>query len=167
MSNLDWFLIFILVGFILSGVKGGFIYSFGSFLGVILGAFVAGRLYEPLSQIMGNGANWAQVVSFLAVFLIINQLVGLIFYIINKVFKIIMIIPFLGIINRLGGAIFGFIEGMLIMGIGFFFISRFELAESITQILGGSKLAPFLIKIGNVLTFLLPRIFQELQSVIA
>jgi len=166
MTNLDWILIFVIVGFIVSGIKGGFIYSFGSFLGIIFGAFVAGRLYEPISEVIGNGANWAAVLAFLAVFLIINQLVGLIFYIINKVFKIIMIIPFLGIINRIGGAIFGFIEGFLFFGIGFYFISRFELTDTVTQILGSSKLVPFFIKVGDALSLLLPKILHELQSVI-
>lgn len=166
MTNLDWFLIFILLGFIFSGLKGGFLYSFGSFLGIILGAFVAGRVSAPLAQAIADGATWVRVLSFLVIFLLVNQLVGLIFFIINKAFKIIMIIPFLGIINHLGGALFGFIEGMLFLGIAFFFISRFELADFITQALEGSKLASLFINVGKALSFLLPKIIQQLKSVI-
>jgi len=166
MILLDWILIFLIFSFIFSGFLGGFIYSFGSFLGVILGAFLAGIWYEPFSLVIGGGANWAKVIAFIIIFLVVSRLVGFVFYIINKVFKIIAIIPFLGIINRVGGAIFGFIEGVLFLGVVIFFLTHFELGEKTIEVLGSSKLVPFFENVGEILSPLLPRIFSELGSVI-
>lgn len=166
MTFIDWILIFLLLAFIFSGFKGGFIYSFGSFIGVILGVFMAGRFYESLAHLFGNDTNWANVLCFLLIFVVVSRLVGLIFYIINKVFKIMTIIPFLGLINRLGGVIFGFIEGTLFLGVFIFFLSRFALADKITELLGGSALTPFFIKIGRLLSFLLPEMIQQLKSIV-
>lgn len=166
MTFLDWILIFIFIAFIASGFKGGFIYSFGSFLGVLIGALVAGKLYDPLAKLIAPDANWAKVLMFLIIFLLVNQIIGVVFYIINKVANLIMIIPFLGVINRLGGVIFGFIEGMLFLGISVFFLTRFEWADKIIEILGDSRLVPILSRIGKSLSFLLPEIIRHLNSVI-
>ncbi|PIY96963.1 MAG: hypothetical protein COY66_02215 [Candidatus Kerfeldbacteria bacterium CG_4_10_14_0_8_um_filter_42_10] len=166
MTFLDWILIILLISFIFSGFKGGLIYSLGTLLGIVVGALVAGRLYEPLAGLVGNDANWAKIAAFLLVFVVVNQLIGLIFYVINKVVKIAMIIPFLGLINRLGGAIFGFIEGILFLGISLFFITRFDLADKIVEILGDSSLVPMFARIGKALAFLLPEVVKGLDLVI-
>lgn len=165
MTILDWILIIILIGFVLSCMKQGLIYSFGSFLGLFLGTFIAGRFYDNLAVIFGGG-NWSKVISFIIIFTIVSNLVGLIFYIINKIFKILTVIPFLGLINHLGGAIFGFIQGVLFIGIILFFLSRFDLATVITNALGGSILAPLFTKVGGILAPFFPKIIREIKSII-
>lgn len=166
MTYIDWALIFLLGAFVFSGFKGGFVYSFGSFLGVLIGAFAAGRFYEPLAQAMGKGENWANIVAFFAIFIVVSQLVGIVFHILNKVLKILLLFPFLAIINKLGGMIFGFVEGMFFLGIGVFFLVRFELAEKFIETLGDSKLVPIFEKIGELISFLLPTFIRELDSIL-
>jgi uncharacterized membrane protein required for colicin V production len=77
-----------------------------------------------------------------------------------------MIIPFLKIINKLGGLIFGFIEGVLFLGIGVFFILRFEMADTIIKTLGDSILIPIFESIGNLTSFLLPTVIRELNTIL-
>jgi membrane protein required for colicin V production len=166
MTYIDWILVVLLGAFAFSGFWGGFIYSFGSFLGVLIGAFIAGTFYEPLAQAIGDGANWANVIAFFGIFFVTSQLIGIIAYIINKALKLLMIIPFLKIINKLGGLIFGFIEGVLFLGIGVFFILRFEMADTIIKTLGDSILIPIFESIGNLTSFLLPTVIRELNTIL-
>ncbi|MFA6271761.1 MAG: CvpA family protein [Patescibacteria group bacterium] len=166
MTYIDWILIFLLGAFAVSGFLGGFIYSFGSFLGVIIGAFVAGIFYEPLAQVMGDGADWANIVAFFGIFFIVSQLIGIISHIISKALKLLFAFPFLKIINKLGGLIFGFIEGVLFLGIGVFFILHFELADKIIVTLGNSSLIPVFEKIGSLISFLLPTVIRELDTIL-
>ncbi|MFA6392330.1 MAG: CvpA family protein [Patescibacteria group bacterium] len=166
MTNIDWILIFLLGAFAFSGLKGGFFYSFGSFLGVLIGAFIAGRFYEPLAQSIGNGQNWARIIAFFGIFIIVSQLFGVIASIISKALKLLFLFPFLAVINKVGGLIFGLIEGMFFIGIGVFVIIRFELAEDIITIFGNSALIPIFEKIGSLISFLLPKILLELNTII-
>jgi membrane protein required for colicin V production len=165
MTYIDSILLLLLGAFIFSGFKGGFIYSFGSFLGVLLGAFIAGRFYEPLAQVLGKGENWANVIAFFIIFIVISQLIGIVFHIINKALKLLFLFPFLAIINKLGGLIFGFVEGIFFLGIGIYFILRFELAEKFIETLGDSKLVPIFEKIGELVSFLLPKFIREIDSI--
>ncbi|MFA6272846.1 MAG: CvpA family protein [Patescibacteria group bacterium] len=166
MTYIDIILIVLLGGFVFSGFKGGFIYSFGSFLGVIIGAFVAGIFYEPLAEVMGNGADWANIIAFLGIFFVVSQLIGIISYTISKALKLLLMFPFLIIINKVGGLIFGFIEGVLFLSIGVFFILHFELADKIIETLGNSSLIPIFEKIGSMISFLLPTVIRELDTIL-
>ncbi|MBU2236160.1 CvpA family protein [Patescibacteria group bacterium] len=166
MTYIDWTLVFLLGAFIFSGFKGGFVYSFGSFMGVLIGAFVAGSFYEPLAQVIGKGEDWASIIRFFGIFIVISQLIGVIFHIINKALKLLILFPFLTIINKVGGLIFGFIEGIFFLGIGVFFIVRFELAEKLLETLGESKLVPIFESVGRFISFLLPKVIRELDSII-
>lgn len=166
MTYIDWILIVLLGLFAFSGFWGGFIYSFGSFLGVLIGAFIAGMFYEPLAQTIGDGASWANIIAFFGIFFITSQLIGIIAHIINKALKLLMIIPFLKIINKIGGLIFGFIEGVFFLGIGVYFLLRFEMAETIIKTLGDSGLIPIFESIGSLVSFLLPDVLRELDSIL-
>ncbi|MBI4652743.1 CvpA family protein [Candidatus Kuenenbacteria bacterium] len=157
---LDIFIIIILLCFLMAGFRFGFIQAIGALVGLIVGTFLAILYYDVLSNFalslfLGN-LKIAQIISFILILILVSRLVGLIFFIINKIFNIVAIIPFLKTFNRLLGGIFSLIEGILILGvILYLFGNHFQ------QFLINSSLAPILIKIAGILISFLP---EELLS---
>lgn len=166
----DLILILILFLFIAFGFALGLVQTFGALVGVIIGAWVAGRYYEPFSvwldPILLGQSVAAKIVAFIILFVVINRLVGLVFWVINKIFNIISIIPFTKMLNRLLGALFGFLEGVLVLGLILYFVSKFPISEWFNGVLAASKVALWLIKMASILTPLLPEILRQIKSVI-
>ncbi|RLC38693.1 hypothetical protein DRH27_01605 [Candidatus Falkowbacteria bacterium] len=170
-SIIDAILLILLSGFVFYGLFFGLIRTFGAFLGVIVGAILASRFYllaaDIIEPIFFGYGSLGKVITFLVLFSLINRLVGLGFYLIEKAFNIISIIPFLKTINRLGGAVLGFLTGGLAIGLVLFVISRYALLEHwIGKWLVGSKLVPMFLKFNDMLLPLLPEMLKKLQSLI-
>ena len=167
----DVILLIILAGFVFYGLFFGLIKTLGSLVGVIAGAFVASHFYLTAFNFSENlffgYNNLGKVISFIVLFTLVNRLVCLIFSILDKTFHFISIIPFLKTINRLAGAIFGFIEGCLVLGLILYVVARYSFIESL---FGGwisnSEMAPFLVKFANVLLPLLPEMLKRLKSLV-
>jgi len=164
MTIFDFVLLLIVGGFVMSGLWFGLIHSFGALIGTIAGAFFAARWYEPVAvrfiSFFGDHHNLARIVCFLVLFIIIDRLVGLIFWIINKFFSVLPTIPFLKTINRLLGAFFGFLEGVLVLGLTLFFVGKYPLGEWFSGLISDSKVADYLIRAGKIFLPILPGIFK-------
>lgn len=156
--------------FIAFGFALGLVQALGALVGVVIGTWVAGIFYEPfaawLDPFLLGQQNMARVIAFIILFTLINRLVGLIFWLINKIFNLISIIPFTKSLNRILGAAFGLIEGVLALGLILYFVSRYSISDWFNGVLGASKIAIFLIKVASILSPLLPEILRQLKSVI-
>ena len=166
----DLILLIVLFLFIAFGFTLGLIETIGALVGVVLGAWVAGLYYQSVGDwlapfVLGN-VNAANIVAFILVFTLINRLTGLVFHLLDKIFHIISLIPFTKSLNRLLGAIFGIIEGVLVLGLILYFVSRFEISAWFTGVLTGSKMAIWLVKVAAILAPLLPEIIRQLKSAI-
>ncbi|MEA3398467.1 MAG: CvpA family protein, partial [Patescibacteria group bacterium] len=99
MPILDVIIIVILSGFVFYGFFFGLIRTLGNFLGMIIGAIIASRFYLIVFDWVGpvfiGRDNLGKVLIFIILFILINRLVGFAFYLVDKVFRIIAIIPFL------------------------------------------------------------------------
>lgn len=170
MNVLDIVLLVILAGFILSGFFAGIIHMIGSLVGLLVGAWAAGHYYGVLAgwiaPLVGGNANLASIIAFFVVFVVVNRLFGLVVFIVDKIFKIIAIIPFLKTFNRLLGAGLGLIEGTLVLGLAVYFASRFSFAAAFEAALRGSEIAKALYNIGLILAPLLPEAVRAIKSVL-
>ncbi len=171
MSIFDTILLIILSGFVFYGLFFGLIRTVGMLAGIVVGAWVAGHYYLPVSDwlsgmFFGHG-NVGKVIVFLILFSLANRLVGLGFYFLDRVFHIFSIIPFLKTINRLGGAILGFLAGSLFLGLILYVISRYAFINHwFGQWLVTSRLAPFFLKSSSLLLPLLPTALKKLRALI-
>ena len=171
MSIFDVVLLISLAGFVFYGIFFGLIRTFGTFAGVLVGAFLASRFYLPVSDwlnsfFFGYG-NLGKVLVFILLFSLFNRLTGFVFYLLDRAFNIVSIIPFLKTFNRLGGAILGFITGSLILGLILYVASRYSfIGNWFGDSLVSSKVAPFLLKVANMLLPFLPEMLKKLQSLI-
>jgi len=171
MSYFDIALIVIISGFILNGFIKGFIRLLGNIVGLIVGIFIASRFYlqfyEWTETIFGGREGLGKVISFIVVFILVTVAVDWIFVILEKIFKIISIIPFTKLINRLLGAALGFVEGALFIGIILFVISRYAWIGSLFgDKLVSSQLTPFFLKMVNIVMPILPEALKALQSLL-
>jgi membrane protein required for colicin V production len=169
MNFIDLILIISIGGFVLAGLWFGIIHMIGSVAGIVVGAYCAGRFYEPAANyilpFLGGHENWAKIIAFLAIFVLVNRLVGLVFYILEKLFKVIAVIPFLKTFNRLLGAVLGLVEGTLVIGLVVYFAGKLPLSTSIATELAASKLANELNSVGAILAPFLPETIRILHTI--
>lgn len=168
MSFFDLVLVIILGAFVLYGLWFGLIHALGALVGVIAGAFLAGRLFDPLAQaflwLFGGNVNLARIVIFFVIFTIVNRLIGFAFHMLERAFKVLTILPFLSSINRLGGGILGFLEGSLVLGGALLLATKFPIAPGLTTAIAQSQIAAYLLGVANVIVPLLPDLVRKLES---
>lgn len=156
---IDLILVALLVFFAAFGFAAGFISSLGILVGLVAGFWAAFNFSSAaadwLKPIFLGQLAAARVAAFFIVFVIANRLVSLIFWLIEKFFNLVSIIPFLKSINRLGGLVLGFLEGVLILGLSIFIIAKFgSYLPWLADTLNGSAIAHALVWLTQFLTFL-------------
>lgn len=170
MLPLDLALIIILALFALYGFVFGFIHALGTLVGVLLGAFSAGRLFAPIAAsmlpIFGGNSNLARVIVFLVLFVIGNRIVGVTFSLLERTFELLRIIPLVTTANRLVGAIFGLLEGSLVVGGALLIATKFPLSDAFSAALAGSRVTAVLLTAAQLITPLLPELVRKLQGTV-
>ncbi len=148
MHLVDIILILILLGFVGAGMKDGFVHTFGRLVGSVIGFIAARAWYLKIAGFVGLLApsGWANVIAFILIFAIITRLVGFIFTLIDGVFKIVSILPFLKSINSLLGAILGLVEGIILVGGVIYLVLMFKLEPTLVHWLSLSTVAPWIQK---------------------
>jgi len=171
MSWFDIVIIVILAGFAWYGFFFGLIRVIGDLVGLIVGAYVAGKIYVPvfefLDRFIPGSPGLGKVIIFILCFSIISRLVSWLVALLEQGFNLISIIPFLKTANRLLGLAFGIVEGILSLGIAAYILTKHLPAVfPLAQWLEKSELAPWLIKVSKILAPILPEIFGRFQSFI-
>lgn len=168
MSFFDLILVCIIGGFVLFGLWFGIVATLGSLVGTVFGVFLASRWYTLPATWLINATHWnanfSKVLVFIILYLIINRLIGFIFYILDQTFTLITRLPFINSLDHLLGGIFGFLEGVIALGITFYFVSRFPLSAGFMAQVNASHVAPFCVSIASLLWPLVPVALQTLQN---
>jgi uncharacterized membrane protein required for colicin V production len=167
---LDLILLLILFLFIAFGFVMGLIEAIGAIVGVIVGSWVAGMYFDSvggwLEGIMLGHGNIARIIAFILIFTVISRLVGLVFHFIGKIFNILSIIPFAKAINRLAGGLLGLAEGILVLGLIIYFLTKYSFSVWLTASIAASVVASWLVQLASILLPLLPEALKQLQTVI-
>ncbi len=170
LTILDFVLVIILVAFGAGGFAFGLIHALGALVGTVVGAVVAANYFDLISGMIGlpfgMHPNLVKIISFVLIFIVVSRLVSLVFYLFDKFFNVLTIIPFLKIINRLAGAILGLIEGGLALGILLVFAVKFPFAGFLEHTISSSNIAKFLYFCGQTLLPLLPDFFRQAKDII-
>lgn len=159
MPTFDLVLLFLFLYFVFSGFWFGLIHTVGVLVGVVVGVLAASASYESVGnflQFLFFREGVANAVSFIVIFLFVNQLVGFIFAKLNKAFKLLTIIPFLGPINRLAGAALGIVVGIFVLGTVLLVARAFPFTEGFAQAIDSSQVAKLLMGGAGILSGLLP-----------
>lgn len=159
MGTFDVVLLVIFFGFVGAGFYFGMIHTLGAIIGVVIGVIAAGSFYveiAPFFQFFMIKESVANVLAFIIAFLVISRLIGYMVHMFDKGFKLARLIPFATMANRLGGALLGFFEAALSLGIILYVADRFDISPYINNAIDGSPFAGLLITIGSILTPLIP-----------
>lgn len=169
--SLSWFDLLLLLsvfGFVWGGFWTGLIQAVGGVVGLFLGSIIASRYYErfadTVTPVFGGNAVAGKIFAFILIFLLVTRLVGVLFWLVNKIFNFMAIVPGLKFINRLGGAIFGFLEGALFVGITLQFITRLPISTPFAGTIAHSTIAKYFLDVTAWLVPLFPKFLKQAQD---
>lgn len=117
MSLLDILLWAVLLGFAAKGFMKGFVREVCSLLGLVTGGWAAFTYYQAAGAFLGNLIHLPPRVASAVAFLCILLAIGLLFFLVGHLLTVILKIALLGGVNRVGGIIFGLLQGALLLSI--------------------------------------------------
>ncbi len=161
-------LIFVLIGFV-----KGFIQSIGSIIGFFVAIFVAGHYYLSagayIQNLIGPTVAYAlplsRIAGFFFVFFIVKLLFGIIVKMVDSGFRVLSIIPLAKTANRVGGAVVGLVEGVLVLAGAVYLFGIYPLSAEIALKLRESRFAPKIVVLSGIITPFLPDVTKLTPSV--
>lgn len=163
MITFDYILLAIIIIIGLLGFKKGFIESLGSVLGIVAAALIASRFYPLLADRFG-GSNMWNVIAFVIIFGLAVKIVGLAFWIIGKIFRIVTVLPFVSSMDRLLGLVLGTVEGIFVLAVILNFALKYPINEWVVWQMSHSVVARTLLTIGSVFVPLFPDAVKKIKS---
>lgn len=164
MGFIDIVLIVIVGAFVLFGLFFGLVHTLGSLLGTIVGIIFASRLVDPTFETFGflfGGGTIGRIIMFILIFFVITRLIGIVFWFIGKIFNVIAWIPFARSLDRLLGGLFGFIEGVIVVGVVLFYAMQVLPDDTLKTMLETSVVADFLVATMSVLQVFFPEAVRQ------
>ncbi|MBC8276895.1 MAG: CvpA family protein [FCB group bacterium] len=116
MIYVDYIILGVLAFFLIKGLVKGLINQVMSIAGMVAGLILAWKFY-PLVSEFGTGMGIPQTVSLTISFILIYAAVVFTAKFLGKILHKLAKALFLGWINRAAGAVFGFVEGLLLITI--------------------------------------------------
>lgn len=170
LSILDLILILAVFSLVAVGFAMGLIQAIGGLVGLFLGAWAAGLYYGMVSGwlapfFLGNDFA-ATITAFILIFTLVNRLVGLVFYLIGKIFNVMSIIPFTKTINRILGGVLGLIEAIFSLGLMLTFAASISITPWFASLIADSKMAHWLIWASQILTPFVPAVISKISTVL-
>jgi membrane protein required for colicin V production len=149
MNVVDAVIIVLLAVAALSGFRLGLVFQVIAIVGAIVGLIAAKILYQVVRHILLLGlpnTTWVTAVSYLFIFLVVWAF----FLLLARGPRFLVRLFMLGMADRLGGAVLGFLEGLIVVEL-LLYIGKRVPNHDIHHAITHSKLAP---KLLDVLPFL-------------
>ena len=159
MNWLDIVILILIVVSTLIGLKIGLIKAVLSVVGVIVGVVLAGRYYVILAENLTfiSQPSLAKIAAFAIILIVVMVIVAVLATLIKWAVSAMM----LGWVNRLGGAVFGFVLGAIFCGA---LLAMWVKFVGITSAVNESALAVLLLDSFPVVLALLPGEFDSVRS---
>ena len=169
METFDYILLAIIAIFTWVGFWSGFISTLGRFLGLFIGAAFASRYYIMLAPswqwVFFDSQKITEIALFIIIFILISRAVGLIFWILDKIFNFIRFFPFLTTINRLLGGLLGLLEGIVFLGLVLFLLTKYQVSQELLETINRSVIADTLLAMTFIIQPFLAETFRSLPIV--
>lgn len=115
MNLVDILIWLILLVFVVKGFMKGLVREVCSLLGLVTGGWAAFKYYPYLAEFLRPFIRLPHSVALALSFLFIFFVLGLLFYLFGHLLTVVFKIMLLGGLNRVGGVIFGLLEGAFIL----------------------------------------------------
>lgn len=158
MNWLDIIIIVALIVPIFTGLMQGLIKAALSLAGIIVGVVLASNYYENLAGVLGfiSNEDIANIVAFIIILAIVFIIANLIAFFLRATIKALT----LGWVDRVGGAVFGFVMGAIFISAVLATIVKFFGEGMVTE----SALAAFLLDKFPIVLGLLPSQFDSIRE---
>ncbi|MCL5034221.1 MAG: CvpA family protein [Bacteroidetes bacterium] len=123
-SALDIILIVVLIAFAMHGFSKGFFSKVFSLLALLAGIYIAAKESKPIASFVGNMLGTGEMVSIIIGLIVVFAALFMVAALLAKGFRKV---PILQIWDKLGGAIFGVLEGAMFLSLLFLFLSLFDI----------------------------------------
>ena len=160
MNWLDLLIVGILAWTTFRAFSAGLIREVVTLLALVAGVALAGAFYDDLSanlQFVIADPMMRQLAAFGAIFLG-TVIAG---HVIAAVMHSAASLLFLGPLNRIGGAAFGLVKGLLLVQVLLVAVSVFPAQATVSKAAGESTLAPTFLRFTPTIRAALPREFQD------
>jgi membrane protein required for colicin V production len=141
MILLDILIWAVLLFFVAKGFSKGLVREACSLLGLVTGGWAAFRYYSYLSQGIRVFINLPPQVAQPLAFLLIFMLLGILFYFLGHLLTVIFKIMLLGGLNRIGGVVFGFLEGGFVICMILYLGTTKPVPDKVKRAIAGSRTA--------------------------
>jgi len=146
---LDIGILVVIALFLIKGVLRGLLKEICSLLGLVLGGVFAFTFHLQLAQFLRDSFHLPDQLcvwgSFLAIFLLLVFLFAVLGFVLNRFVKLV----FLGGFNRLAGAVFGIVQGVVILSMIMLAFSSSAAPEGLKKTVKHSQLAPPFVTLGE------------------
>lgn len=145
-SLTDVVLVLLLIGFVGAGFRDGFIRAFGRLAGVVLGWMAANWWSGTIGVWLGVAmpTTWARTIAFLLVFLVASKVIAYVIRVLDGMYHVLSVVPFLKSINSALGGFLGFFEGLVMIGAGMYVIMVFRIEPHLVGWLSQSGVASWI-----------------------
>lgn len=161
MTYIDYIILIVIAIFVIKGYKQGLIKQVMAFIGMAAGLVIAWKFYPVVSLYgvkFGIPSTISMIISFALVFFVVLVISNLLGKFLHKALEII----FFGWLNRVTGAIFGLIEGVLLIAIIFVLISFTPLREPVLNIEGKAPVVNFMKQIASPFSEKIQELYKSL-----
>jgi len=159
MNPFDIAIVVILGYGIILGILRGFIREIASIVGVLGGFYLAYAYYADFAKIFSpfiDTLYYRQIISFLAIFCAIAVGAGIGGMVLRTFLRLI----FLGVVDRIFGALFGAAKAVAIIAVLHFLLITFLPGGGVTMV-RNSQLAPAVNKVASVMLYIIPENAKE------
>ena len=156
----DLVIVAVVAWFTFSAFSRGLIREIVTGIAMFGGAILAGQFYDDLSanlSFVTDNESVLNFASFTAIFIGILVLGQIAAMFMKRVAALLMLGPF----DHLGGALFGFLKGVVIVEVVLIVVTAFPVATSLTTAVDRSTLAPVFLDGVPVMLELLPGEFSD------
>lgn len=139
----------VLLLFLVKGFLKGLVREVCSLLGLVAGGWAAFKYYHYLAEAIRPFIHLPQHVALALAFLLIFCILGLLFFLFGHLLTVVFKIMLLGGVNRIGGVIFGLLEGAFILCMVLYFGTTKPAPDKVKGYLQRSRTAQAFIGTGR------------------
>ena len=161
MIILDYIILAIVAFFIWQGYRSGFVGALGWLAGVFVGIWAANRYHPLVAQWLEpfiDNPFFRTIVSFVAVYVIVNIVIGLLVRFLNKIFNFI---PLANFTNRVLGMVIGLIEAFIVVSLLLWVLALYPFSSGPREQVEKSAWAPYFVLGQKVVAAMLPNDFWQ------
>lgn len=146
---IDIVIIILSIFCMIKGYRLGLVKQLTALLSIIVAIYIAQEQYEIIANVLVKEFDLTLKISSIISFFLIMIIVALVINSLGYFFTQLLDIIFLAVIDNLGGLLFGFIKGFLVIYIGLFLLNRLPI-DLVQKQISESYFAPKVLSFSSV-----------------